>query len=642
MNNIQLERLGRLMRSMGDEACAVMISDAAEEAKSTCGIRDLAYSARHGNAARLALLAKVEQMALARGQHIAVGELVPADAYVSQASVETRRFGANAATVKELSPVSQSVDQQQAEVMTSKAQPPIDPGCPAARRVPLSVGDRAQALFIADVHVPMTPALRAEIMDITGEMASGAGLGVTTVPPDGDARAFADVEARNVSASLFVRWDEQALAVRIEWASVNLPGTESIEIVHNGAENRLRLARFHCAPPRTMVYADTAPPEWAQKLIGRIGAIRKAEGISDQLRIASADATWTVRCITNPARTRTVVVACEAKLAEFIASPLAALVDWVEITPETSIELQHRHGHAAAVPVAAIRMFQPGWQASDSAARHPWMLSDSHISDVWSVLFARDATPMAEATRVTIMQRAIDKLAALDASETRAARAEHDRSAATASAARATTDLEAALDVAAGHRREYESADAERRQMRGQIIALEQKIGAMVHHAVDLETRLTSVRPSMESWDDIQHWVVESLTSRLVLTPKALSAARSSVYRDFTFVADVLELLAGDYRSMRIGVAGARERYEEAAKRCGVETSGVGTSKDHRIYQDAYGVSWGGRNYVCDLHTSGSSSRHRTRAFRCYFAWDEERAMIVVGSLPEHLRSRES
>ncbi len=184
------------------------------------------------------------------------------------------------------------------------------------------------------------------------------------------------------------------------------------------------------------------------------------------------------------------------------------------------------------------------------------------------------------------------------------------------------------------------AAEADAAALRATIERMKIQLSGLTERNARLEDAVKAARPALASWDDLEAWCAQALRGRIVLTQKAMQAARRSAFTDYTLAADVLELLGQDYTDMRRGVAGARERCEARQLMLGVDIRPTGDAVHHHRYKSEYQAYWGKRAYRLDLHVSGHSARDRSRCFRLYFAWASEHALVVVGSFPEHLTNR--
>lgn len=142
-----------------------------------------------------------------------------------------------------------------------------------------------------------------------------------------------------------------------------------------------------------------------------------------------------------------------------------------------------------------------------------------------------------------------------------------------------------------------------------------------------------------DSFDDLDDWVLARFPEKLVLSSKAIRAARASQL-DAEVIRQAygaLELLATDYLDARAGVAGANDRCRATAEALRIEISQVGVAVSHGRYRESYKTQIDGKTYQLDLHVSGSSSWDPSRCLRIYFHFDAELGRIVVGHLPTHL-----
>jgi len=146
-----------------------------------------------------------------------------------------------------------------------------------------------------------------------------------------------------------------------------------------------------------------------------------------------------------------------------------------------------------------------------------------------------------------------------------------------------------------------------------------------------------------ESLEDLQEWAERYFSDRLVITAKAVRAAKKSVYEDVEHLYKCLQLLAVEYCDMRR--TGASESYRARSSELRVEVSDAGASAANHKYKQQYEVSYNGGYETADLHlspvkgTAERSSVDPRRSYRIYFFWDEILQMVVVASLPGHLNT---
>ncbi len=145
-----------------------------------------------------------------------------------------------------------------------------------------------------------------------------------------------------------------------------------------------------------------------------------------------------------------------------------------------------------------------------------------------------------------------------------------------------------------------------------------------------------------DTWDGLEDFAARYLAPHVVLTQKAVRAARGSLFENVPFAFEVLLMLAADYVPMRRGEVGARERFEAAVMRLRVDVSMTGESVEVWKLKGSYSVLFEGERYPLDLHVRGSSSRDPRQGFRVYFHYREEDDCLIVGSFPSHLENRSS
>lgn len=147
-------------------------------------------------------------------------------------------------------------------------------------------------------------------------------------------------------------------------------------------------------------------------------------------------------------------------------------------------------------------------------------------------------------------------------------------------------------------------------------------------------------------YDGIEEWVKAHFSDRLLLHPKAIARmlTKSNQCAAVDLVCDALDYLATDYWEMRY----ERLPKELALTRCGekygrpFEVAPIGqatidyTPGEYRI---RYGKNAQGRDTDRDLDCHLRVGNDPENLLRIYFLHDDARRLIVVGSLPDHLKS---
>jgi len=189
-------------------------------------------------------------------------------------------------------------------------------------------------------------------------------------------------------------------------------------------------------------------------------------------------------------------------------------------------------------------------------------------------------------------------------------------------------ELELLLDEA---EREREEALAELRAARVRIASLEERLRT-ARNDPDREV------PPLASYADIGDWAERHLAGRLVLLPRAIRDAKDGLFEDPALVGRALLYLAGPYRRMRLsGGEDARRANAEALAGLGLENSSVGG--DLELFADRFRVDWRGQKRLLDQHVKNGNARDPRHCLRIYYFWDEAEQLVVVGSLPGHIRT---
>lgn len=161
---------------------------------------------------------------------------------------------------------------------------------------------------------------------------------------------------------------------------------------------------------------------------------------------------------------------------------------------------------------------------------------------------------------------------------------------------------------------------------------LEEKIGKPLDEEI----------PIPETYEGMTDWVDRHLAGRLIFLPRAARAVKDAVYQDVPLVYKGLLLLANEYRNMRLGFEGEKERFEarcgELALRFGRSMTEVAAGQYESEYYVDYPVGSGLRQML-DFHLRKGSTKDDRLCLGIYFFWDEQARLVVVGSLPAHLRT---
>lgn len=185
----------------------------------------------------------------------------------------------------------------------------------------------------------------------------------------------------------------------------------------------------------------------------------------------------------------------------------------------------------------------------------------------------------------------------------------------------------------------------ERVMLEAEIAQQREMLHEQSHRITSLLAALESARaaagtPSTEAakpltYADIGQWAADN-AERIVILPRAIRGARSSVYENPQLVYDCLEFLADTYRLVRLG---QRDRMENI-ERCSQMGVSIGGSVDKSNAGEAgeqYFVDWNKRRRFLDQHLGKGNIRDPRMCMRIYFTWCDDTQRVVVGSMTEHL-----
>lgn len=140
---------------------------------------------------------------------------------------------------------------------------------------------------------------------------------------------------------------------------------------------------------------------------------------------------------------------------------------------------------------------------------------------------------------------------------------------------------------------------------------------------------------SPSSMAELPAWSAEN-EDRIALLPRALNAAKKSLYETPADLFAGLEFLAGSYRLGRLGKLDKSE-VDTALASTGWRMAGSASSSVAGAQGDAYFVPWRGRKRFLEMHLLKGGGRDERYCARIYFFWCDETQRVVVGSLPAHL-----
>lgn len=131
-------------------------------------------------------------------------------------------------------------------------------------------------------------------------------------------------------------------------------------------------------------------------------------------------------------------------------------------------------------------------------------------------------------------------------------------------------------------------------------------------------------------------WAPPTPPEGVEIADRALRELRKE--RDFPEerFADALELL-GLYRAMRLGALGDDDYQIACRERRFTDSRCFADAGSFGAFRNDYTVRHAGASHLLTRHLKWGKSNNARAALRVYYAWDEDRRVVVVGSAPRHL-----
>ncbi len=182
-------------------------------------------------------------------------------------------------------------------------------------------------------------------------------------------------------------------------------------------------------------------------------------------------------------------------------------------------------------------------------------------------------------------------------------------------------------------------AERERGEALAELAAARQRIGLLEERLRKGGADPDTTVPALGSYAELEDWAGRHLAGRLVLLPRAIRAAKDGLFENVALVGRALLYLAGPYRQLRLeGREKAGAVHDRALAELGLDNSPVGD--DLTNHRDRFRVDWRGSKRLLDQHVkNGGNTRDPKRCLRIYYFWDEREQLVVVGSLPGHIRT---
>jgi hypothetical protein len=176
---------------------------------------------------------------------------------------------------------------------------------------------------------------------------------------------------------------------------------------------------------------------------------------------------------------------------------------------------------------------------------------------------------------------------------------------------------------------EFEDAD-ERAQM------LEQQLRGAQYRNQQLlaQVKARGGEPDSEvslptEWGGFADWCDDALSGRVTLASRARRDVKAALFDDPQVAARCLLWLANEYRDSRLNGSSGDLR----------KTLENGIYND-RTGGDSFEFKWNSRNVMVEWHLKNGGNTHDPqRCLRIYYFWDEESQMVVIVTMPAHIRT---
>ena len=416
---------------------------------------------------------------------------------------------------------------------------------------------------------------------------------------------------------------------------------------------------------------DASVPRLAADLIDKIGLIDARDGSTlstapDRIQ-TDQEVNELVSRLESPGRQHPVVVLSEYHKDDKVKTLLdpdglaqrlrgLAHVAVLGVEQRAAWALTERVSKRFTVFGPAVRLYRTGFTTEDDTSLHPFWTPQEleregrSLGDLQQVLLREsaqaslrgldreDEVPAFDEVQKAVLKRRIER-----------AQSKRQFAVGEVASKERITELERAL-VEANELNDLFSKDAQvAKDQRDQVATERDEANAKI---IYLEARVQSLEkrqvfePEPEppapprSWDSLEQWADDNLGKSVVLTPKAIRAARNSTFENVSFAYQVLLFLANTYVPSKCGaLEGGNARLEAEKLRLGIDVSPVGDAATAHRSRNTYTASYKGRSVRLDMHIRGPSDRDPRYGFRLYFHWEPSDQCVVVGWFPSHLNN---
>lgn len=469
-----------------------------------------------------------------------------------------------------------------------------------------------------------------------------------------DGQSFEYLRGGRTCISAGIADDQRALwALRVDRPDANVAQrtwTTEVVIGHAlGASSALFSLRLLASTPEPTLQVEPAVPGLARQIASACGLRQGGNQIDGSAwHIASKDeAEQLVTELLDPTRPVPYIVCSvtERETQPSINSQLLAKVTLgiarvVVVPADYTWVLTQQLGKPLSVFNGAARAYMPGFtydanpfahrlfllgtNAEDERARSTltalrWIAANESVrrlqlgTDVLAFSAVRDASLDFERER-------LKQAGSAETEQLRAARAQIDA---------LKDDLRRSAEtqqwLSDEHKSIEEHAQNLEQQLRGAQFRIQQLLAQIKARGDEPDAGI----PLPESWDAFADWCDEVLSGRVVLSARARREIKSADFDDPQTAARCLLWLANEYRDSRINGASSdlRKPVDEGIynERCGA---------------DSFEFGWNNRKVPVDWHLkNGGNTRDPRHCLRIYYFWDEDSQLVVIATMPAHIRT---
>jgi hypothetical protein len=479
-------------------------------------------------------------------------------------------------------------------------------------------------------------------------------IGDRLPPVAADGRSFEHLRGGRTCIGAGFTDDHRALwALRVDRPDANVAQrtwTTEVVIGHApGASGALFSLRLLASTPEITLPVEPAVPGLVRQIASACGLHQGGAQLDGSVRHVNSEeeANELITELLDPKRLVPYVVCsvAERETAPSINSQLLAKVTfgiarvvvvpakftWV-LTQQLGKPLSVYNGAARAYMPGftydanpfAHRLFFPGTSNTDERARSAltalrWIAANESVrrlqlgTDVLAFSAVRDASLDFERER-------LKQAGSADTEQLRAAQAQIDA---------LKDDLRRSAEtqqwLSDEHKSIEEHAQNLEQQLRGAQFRIQQLLDQIKARGGEPDAGI----PLPESWDAFAEWCDEVLSGRVVLSARARRETKSADFDDPQTAARCLLWLANEYRDSRINGASSdlRKPVDEGIhnERCGA---------------DSFEFSWSNRKVPVEWHLkNGGNTRDPRRCLRIYYFWDEDSQLVVIATMPAHIRT---